>query len=76
MNSAKDVGQFLRHDLAPLIAKHNCAVVIIHHTNKISRDPEKQLVDPAYLGLAALNGSTGVVARWPCVKPMWTIYTN
>ncbi len=50
MNSAKDVGQFLRHDLAPLIAKHNCAVVIIHHTNKISRDPEKQLVDPAYLG--------------------------
>jgi len=50
MNSAKDVGQFLRHDLAPLIAKHNCGVVIIHHTNKISRDPEKQLVDPAYLG--------------------------
>ncbi len=50
MNSAKDVGQFLRHDLAPLIAKHNCGVVIIHHTNKISRDPDKQLVDPSYLG--------------------------
>jgi hypothetical protein len=50
MNSAKDVGQLLRHDLAPLIAKHKCGVVIIHHTNKISKDPEKQMTDVSYLG--------------------------
>jgi len=50
MNSQKDVGKFLRNDLAPLVAKHNCGVIIIHHTNKISKDPEKQMTDVSYLG--------------------------
>jgi len=50
MNSQKDVGKFLRGDLAPLLKKHNCAVVIVHHTNKISKDPDKQLTDASYLG--------------------------
>jgi RecA-family ATPase len=50
MNSQKDVGQFLRNDLAPLLAKYNCAAIIIHHTNKISKDPEKQMTDVSYLG--------------------------
>jgi hypothetical protein len=50
MNSQKDVGKFLRNDLAPLLTKYNCAAVIIHHTNKISKDPEKQMTDVSYLG--------------------------
>jgi energy-coupling factor transporter ATP-binding protein EcfA2 len=50
MNSQKDVGKFLRTDVAPLLIKHNCAAIIIHHTNKISKDPEKQTTDPTYLG--------------------------
>jgi RecA-family ATPase len=50
MNSAKDVGQLLRHNLAPLIAKHPCGVIIVHHTNKISKDPDKQMTDVSYLG--------------------------
>jgi hypothetical protein len=50
MNSQKDVGKFLRNDLAPLIAKHNCGIIIIHHTNKISKDPDKQMTDVSYLG--------------------------
>jgi AAA domain len=49
MNSQKDVGKFLRNDVAPLLTKHNCGAVIIHHTNKISKDPEKQ-ADVFYLG--------------------------
>jgi RecA-family ATPase len=50
MNSQKDVGQFLRNDIAPLLTKFNCGAVIIHHTNKISKDPEKQMTDVSYLG--------------------------
>lgn len=50
MNSQKDVGKFLRNDLGPLLKRHNCGAIIIHHTNKISKDPEKQMTDPAYLG--------------------------
>lgn len=33
-NSGKDVGQFLRQGLNPLIHRYGCAVVIIHHTAK------------------------------------------
>ena len=50
MNSQKDVGKFLRNDLAPLLTKFNCAAIVIHHTNKISKDPEKQMTDVSYLG--------------------------
>ena len=33
-NSGKDVGQFLRQGLNPLIHRYGCGVVIIHHTAK------------------------------------------
>ena len=56
MNNQKDVGAFLRNHLAPLIAKHKCAVVIIHHTNKIGNDPEKQ-TDFTYLGAGSAEWS-------------------
>lgn len=65
MNNQKDVGAFLRNHLAPLLVKHNCAVVIIHHTNKISKDPEKQMTDFTYLGAGSAewsNWSRAIIA--------------
>jgi AAA domain len=65
MNSQKDVGTFLRNGLAPLIAKYGCGVVIIHHTNKISKDPDKQMNDFAYLGAGSAewaNWSRAILA--------------
>ncbi len=65
MNNQKDVGAFLRNHLAPLLTKHNCAVVIIHHTNKISRDPDKQMTDFTYLGAGSAewsNWSRAIIA--------------
>ena len=50
MSSQKDVGKFLRNDLAPLLTKYSCAAVIIHHTNKTSSNADKNMMDPAYLG--------------------------
>ena len=64
-NSAKDVGSFLRNCLAPLITKYDCGVVIIHHTNKISRDPDKQSTEYAYLGAGSAewaNWSRAIIA--------------
>ncbi|MEI9960468.1 MAG: hypothetical protein WDM76_04840 [Limisphaerales bacterium] len=50
MNSQKDVGKFLRNDLAPLLKEYGCAAIIIHHTNKVSTNPDRNLMDPTYLG--------------------------
>ena len=50
MNNQKDVGKFLRNQLNPMLVKHNCGAVIIHHTNKPIASPDKILIDPAYLG--------------------------
>jgi hypothetical protein len=65
MNSQKDVGGFLRNQLNPLLAKHNCGLVIIHHTNKISKDPERQTTDFTYLGAGSAewsNWSRAIIA--------------
>ena len=65
MNSQKDVGNFLRNQLAPLLKKYGCALIIIHHTNKISKDPEKQTTDASYLGAGSaewINWSRAMLA--------------
>jgi RecA-family ATPase len=65
MNNQKDVGTFLRNYLAPLVAQYNCGVVIIHHTNKVSKDPEKQVTDFTYLGAGSAewaNWSRAIIA--------------
>lgn len=65
MNSQKEVGEFLRNKLNPLIHKYNCAAVVIHHTNKISNSPDKPITDPAYLGAGSAewaNWSRAVLA--------------
>ena len=65
MNNQKDVGVFLRNHLAPLIAKYNCAVIIVHHTNKISKDPDKQMTDFTYMGAGSAewaNWSRAILA--------------
>lgn len=65
MNKQNEVGGFLRNNLNPLLAKHDCAVVIVHHTNKITRDPEKQPTDFSYFGAGSAewsNWSRAIVA--------------
>jgi hypothetical protein len=47
------VGYFLRNLLNPLLTKHGCGCVVVHHTNKPSKGEEKsawQAGDFAYLG--------------------------
>lgn len=52
-NSQADVGRFLRNWLNPLLARHKCAVIVTHHTNKPPTGKEKNEwsgSDLAYLG--------------------------
>lgn len=54
----KDVGYFLRNLINPLLHKHNCASVIIHHTNKPSKGEEKaawRAGELAYLGSGSIE---------------------
>ena len=65
MNNQKDVGTFLRNQLGPILIKHNCGAVVIHHTNKITNSPDKPITDPAYLGAGSAewaNWSRAVLA--------------
>ena len=62
-NSQKDTGGFLRNHLNPLVHKHNCAVIVVHHTNKPpsgSEKPEWSGSDFAYLGSGSAEWS-----NWP-----------
>lgn len=62
-NSQEDVGGFLRNGINPLVHRHNCAVVVLHHTNKPpsgSEKPEWQGSDYAYLGSGSAEW-----ANWP-----------
>jgi hypothetical protein len=62
-NSQKDVGGFLRNHLNPLVHKHNCAVIVVHHTNKPpsgSEKPDWSGSDFAYLGSGSAEWS-----NWP-----------
>ena len=52
-NSQKDVGEFLRNLLNPLLREFNCAAIVVHHTNKPPSGKEKSdwsAGDFAYLG--------------------------
>ena len=40
-NQQEVVGEFLRQSLGVLIKQHNCAVVLVHHTNKPSRNAQQ-----------------------------------
>jgi len=66
-NSQKDVGAFLRNGLNPLVHKHHCGVVVLHHTNKPpsgSEKPQWQGSDFAYLGSGSAEW-----ANWP--RAVW-----
>ena len=61
-NSQKDVGGFLRNQLNPLLREFNCAVVMVHHTNKppVGKEkPDWNAGDFAYLG-----GGSAEWANW------------
>jgi phage/plasmid primase-like uncharacterized protein len=51
-NSQKDVGGFLRNVLTPMLRRHGCGCLLIHHTNKPSfgKGGALQSTDLAYLG--------------------------
>ncbi len=52
-NEQETVGGFLRNKLNPLLQQYNCAVLIVHHTNKPNAkgdDSKKLANDYAYLG--------------------------
>lgn len=54
----KDVGYFLRNLINPLLHKHNCASVVIHHTNKPPKGEEKaawRAGELAYLGSGSIE---------------------
>jgi hypothetical protein len=52
-SSQRDVSQFLRRGLNPLLRRHECGALVVHHTNKPSQDKQKngwQAGDYAYAG--------------------------
>ncbi|HZM04732.1 MAG TPA: AAA family ATPase [Candidatus Saccharimonadales bacterium] len=52
-NTQKDAGKWLRAGLNPLLHKHNCAAVVVHHTAKPPRGPGNVPLtgsDRAYMG--------------------------
>jgi len=57
------VGQFLRNWINPLLMRHNCALMIVHHTGKPSSDPRSRSQwrgsDWAYLGTGSAE-----LANW------------
>lgn len=62
-NLQRDVGKFLRNGINPLVHKHGCGVIVIHHTNKPpsgSEKPDWQAGDYAYLGSGSAEW-----ANWP-----------
>jgi putative DNA primase/helicase len=51
--SGEDVGRFLRNQLNPVLHRHGCGCILVHHTNKPASGKEKadwQAGDFAYLG--------------------------
>jgi hypothetical protein len=67
-NSQKDVGQFLRNNLNPLLHELRCGGVVVHHSNKPPSGQERpnwQAGDFAYLGSGSAewaNWSRAVLA--------------
>ena len=61
-SSQKDVGAFLRNMLNPLLREFNCAVVVVHHTNKPPSGKEKP--DWSAGEFAYLGGGSAEWANW------------
>lgn len=49
-NSARDVGQFLRGMINPLLHEHDCGAIIVHHTPKPPGTPATSQKATAYAG--------------------------
>ena len=61
-SSQKDVGEFLRNFLNPVLSEFNCGAVVVHHTNKPQTGREK----PEWSGgdFAYLGGGSAEWANW------------
>lgn len=62
-NSQRDVGAFLREGLNQISRRHNCAVVVVHHSNKPPSGQQK----PNWTGgdFAYLGAGSAEWANWP-----------
>lgn len=64
-NQQEVVGEFLRQQVGVLIKRYNCAVVLVHHTNKPSRNAQQnQQRQPAQLHAYDGAGSAEF-SNWP-----------
>lgn len=61
-NSQKDVGQFLRGWLNPLLHRYECAAIVAHHSNKPPSGKEK--VEWSGTDLAYLGSGSAEWANW------------
>jgi len=60
----EDVSKFLRQIIGPLIKRHNCAVILAHHTNKPPREFQQNRRRPT--SHSAYDGSgSSEWANWP-----------
>jgi hypothetical protein len=62
-NNQRDVGEFLRGGITPLLRKFDCGALIVHHTNKppaVKEKTEWGSTDFAYMG-----SGTAEWANWP-----------
>jgi hypothetical protein len=52
---AKEVGQFLRRGLNPILHRHGCACLVVHHTTKAKADGPQATHDFLYAGAGSIE---------------------
>jgi hypothetical protein len=57
--NSKEVNDFL-NDLEPILEKHNCGLIFIHHTIKQNKQSKLNEVDPSYAGFGSAAWSNAV----------------
>jgi len=62
-NQQQVVGSFLRGQIAPLIKRHNCAVVLVHHTGKPSKQTNRRNTNPSTSAYDAAGSAE--FSNWP-----------
>jgi hypothetical protein len=57
--NTKDVSDFL-NELEPILEKHNCGLILVHHTIKQSKQSRQNQVDSSYAGFGSSAWSNSV----------------
>jgi len=61
----KDASTFLRQILDPLIKRHGCAAILVHHTNKPPREPQGKGFKRPTSQSAYDGAGSAELANWP-----------